>query len=164
MRFLKQVICILIFLPGLYAQTIERITVHVRNNEEIINKVNLDRIKYFILKKGLKTTYSQMYNDNPSYPTGHHDFYLNPDSGQRNINCDPKKSDFNILAIRIHTLNDHSDDECNGQYVNLNFMSKLEIKIDMYNVNPAMQVSKILESTRLALREILEIIANTGEL
>ena len=41
-----------------------------------------------------------MYNHNPAFHTKGFHFYLNPDSGQANINCDPAKSDFHNLTIR----------------------------------------------------------------
>lgn len=68
--------------------------------DPILNRANLIAIKQFILKQGKTETYCNMYNNNPAYSVGKSRFYLNPDTGQRNINCDPKLSDFHTLVIR----------------------------------------------------------------
>ena len=60
---------------------------------------DLIRIQKFILKRGKTTTYCNMYNNNPAWITGGYGFYLNPDTGQANINCDPEKSGFHSLTI-----------------------------------------------------------------
>jgi hypothetical protein len=45
-----------------------------------------------------------MYNDNPHYSFTDFDVFLNPDTGQANINCDKQKSDFNHMVFRTKTL------------------------------------------------------------
>lgn len=70
------------------------------NDETVLSRENLLKVKQFILQGGQRETYCNMYNDNPAYHTTNFRFYLNPDSGQQNINCDPAKSDFNNLTIR----------------------------------------------------------------
>ena len=70
------------------------------SDEKVITRDNLQKIKQFILQKGQRETYCNMYNDNPAHHTNGFYFYLNPDTGQENINCDPAKSDFNNLTIR----------------------------------------------------------------
>ncbi len=73
--------------------------------EAILTKPNLDKIKRFIVKRGEKCTYTNMYNHNPCFSTERYQFFLNPDPGgphnhpQWNIGCDPKVGDFNTLAI-----------------------------------------------------------------
>lgn len=57
-------------------------------------------IKNFILKKAQTMTYCNMYNNNPYYKFANFNVYLNPDVGQKNINCDPKLSDFNEIVIQ----------------------------------------------------------------
>lgn len=57
-------------------------------------------IKLFILSRGDRQSYCNLYNNNPHYLFEGFDVYLNPDIGQQNINCDTAISDFNILVIR----------------------------------------------------------------
>ena len=68
-----------------------------------------DIIKKYILLKGDRQGFCNMYNDNPHMAFGNSDVYLNPAS-TGNTNCDPTKSDFNQIgysylfsAIRIHS-------------------------------------------------------------
>jgi hypothetical protein len=57
-------------------------------------------IKRFILEHGDRQTYCNMYNRNPHYRFRGFEVFLNPDVGQRNINCDPEHSDFDQMVIR----------------------------------------------------------------
>ncbi|CAF1080102.1 unnamed protein product [Adineta steineri] len=57
-------------------------------------------IKQYILLKGDRRTYCNMYNDNPHLLFGTYHIYLNPSVGQFNINCDPNKSDFDTIVIQ----------------------------------------------------------------
>ena len=57
-------------------------------------------IKQYILLKGDRLTYCNMYNDNPHLVFGARDAYLNPSIDQLNINCDPNQSDFNTIVIQ----------------------------------------------------------------
>ena len=41
-----------------------------------------------------------MFNNNPHVALGNMDIYLNPDTGQQNINCDLTLSGFNNMVIR----------------------------------------------------------------
>lgn len=70
------------------------------DDEKVVTRSNFLKIKQFILKNGRRETYCNMYNRNPAFHTKGFQFYLNPDTGQRNMNCDPAKSDFNALTIR----------------------------------------------------------------
>ena len=68
----------------------------------ISNKIDLKKfetIKKFILEKGDKKTYRNFDNNNPHYNLDDYEVYLGSDIGQRNINNDPKVSDFNELVI-----------------------------------------------------------------
>ena len=58
------------------------------------------RIRDFVLAQGDRMTWCNMYNDNPHYAFYGFDVFLNPDLGQRNINCDPAISGFDTLVIR----------------------------------------------------------------
>ena len=67
---------------------------------ETLSDANFQLIKNFMLKHGDQRTYCNMYNDNPHYRFDGFDAYLDPEIGQRNINCDPKLSDFDVLVVR----------------------------------------------------------------
>jgi len=45
-------------------------------------------------------TYCNMYNGNPHFGFDGFDVFLDPDVGQRNIDCDPERSGFDVLVIR----------------------------------------------------------------
>jgi hypothetical protein len=83
----------------------EIIDVRIRVSDELskerfVTRANLGRVKQFILENGLRETYCNMYNNNPAYRTESFAFYLDPDTGQANINCKPEKSDFHTMTIR----------------------------------------------------------------
>lgn len=61
---------------------------------------NYLKIKQFILTNGLSRTYCQMYNNNPYYGFTNCNAYLDPETGQANINCDRSKSGFNRLVMQ----------------------------------------------------------------
>ena len=61
---------------------------------------NFRAIRSFVLKRGDRQTYCNMYNRNPHYAFSDFDVFFNPDVGQRNINCDPELSGFDELVIR----------------------------------------------------------------
>ncbi len=61
------------------------------------------KIKSLVLTKGDRQTYCDMYNDNPHYGFKDFDVFLDPDTGQGNINCDKQKSDFNYMVFRTET-------------------------------------------------------------
>lgn len=56
-------------------------------------------LRRFILARGDRMTYCNMYNCNPHFAFEGFEAFLNPDVGQRNINCDPKLSGFDELVI-----------------------------------------------------------------
>lgn len=64
-----------------------------------LSRANFETIKVFVLERGDRLTYSNMYNSNPHYRFDGFDVYLNPEAGQRNINCDPALSDFDEIVI-----------------------------------------------------------------
>ena len=68
----------------------------------LLSSENFRRIKRFVLQAGDRQTYCNRYNHNPHYSFGEgFEVYLNPDVGQRNINCDPARSDFDEIVIQI---------------------------------------------------------------
>ena len=83
MRMMKFAVGMMLLMPSLNAQKEERVILLVRSDQEkVLNKLNLDQIKAFILKTGMKSTYSNMYGNNPSFETDHYFYYLNPDGGR----------------------------------------------------------------------------------
>jgi hypothetical protein len=70
------------------------------NITEYLSVARFEKIKHFILAHGNRQTYRQYDNDNPYYKFENFDVYLGADIGQKNINNDPKVSDFNELMIR----------------------------------------------------------------
>lgn len=64
-----------------------------------ISLAKFETIKNFILDKGNTKTYRNFDNNNPHYEMDDYDIYLGSDIGQKNINNDPKKSDFNELIV-----------------------------------------------------------------
>ncbi len=61
-------------------------------------------VKRFILAKGDRQTFSNMYSHNPHYAFGGFDAFLIPDIGQQNIDCDPALSDFDGIVLRTNRL------------------------------------------------------------
>jgi hypothetical protein len=59
------------------------------------------RIRTFILEQGHRQTYCNMFNHNPHWAFPGFDAYLNPPD-QRNINCEPGRSEFNRLVIQTN--------------------------------------------------------------
>lgn len=70
-----------------------------------------ESVKDFILKNGDRQTYCNLYNNNPHYSFNGFEAYMDPETGQENMNCDPKISDFNQIVIR--------DQDTNPQYYRL---------------------------------------------
>ena len=65
-----------------------------------------EEIKRYILALGGRRTYCNMYNHNPHHRFGWFDAYLNPDVGQRNIDCDPDVSGFDELVVQDFALDE----------------------------------------------------------
>ena len=143
----------------------EHVTLTLRSDEEkIINKHNLDRIKQFILKQGRRCTYSQMYNNNPCYEIGPYLYYLNPDPGgphhhpQWNLNCDPKRGDFNTLVIRRNIFVDRSDSAFHDQYRHIDFKDEYGIRVSVHYAAPSWPISQIRELPEQAVQFLLNFI------
>jgi hypothetical protein len=143
----------------------EQVTVRVYSNQEmVLNKANLDKIKNFVLKIGKRCTYCQLYNNNPCFSTESFDFYLDPDPGgpdnhpQFNLNCDPKKSDFNTLVIRSRRKLDFGD-----QYRDINFQQDSILVLKVNYADPKMPVGKIRDFCEQAVKEIMTVIRQTGK-
>lgn len=67
----------------------------------LLTVANFIRIREFILAGGQRRTYCNMFNHNPHRAFPGFDAYLNPPD-QRNINCEPGKSEFNRLVIQTN--------------------------------------------------------------
>jgi hypothetical protein len=136
--------------------TIEaRLRILEKNSDEaIVTKANLDTIKAFILQQGLRETYCNMYNNNPTYRTSNFAFYLNPDSGQANINCDPAKSDFNNLTIR-------SIQSDRNQYRSIEFANEVYVLASW--PSEEMTVGQIRKMATDALKEIMTAIQSAQQ-
>ena len=116
--------------------------------EKTITRENLIKIKQFILQGGKRETYCNMYNDNPAYQTKGYSFYLNPDSRQKNINCDPKKSDFHDLTIR-------KSDGGKNQYRKVEFLDEHYIYITTSWPTDDLTVLEVRQFVVDAMKEIL---------
>jgi hypothetical protein len=99
-----------------------------------------------------------MYNNNPTFRTTNFAFYLNPDGGQSNINCDPMKGDFNTLVIRRNPPGRMTDEEFQDQYRNINFFNEFSIRLEAHDLNPKAPVSQIRELSERAVIELLQVI------
>ena len=124
------------------------------SDETVFTKDNLDTIKAFILQQGLRDTYCNMYNNNPTYQTTNYAFYLNPDSGQANINCDPAKSDFNNLTIR-------SIQSGRNQYRSIEFAK--EVYVSASWPSEELTVGQIRNMATDALKEIMTAIQSAQQ-
>ena len=66
----------------------------------VLTAAVFNHIKDYILAHGDRQMYCNMFNNNPHVALGNMDIYLNPDTGQQNINCDLKLTGFNHIVIR----------------------------------------------------------------
>jgi len=71
-----------------------------QETDEVLTAAAFNQIKDHILAQGDRQTYCNMFNNNPHIALGDMDIYLNPDTGQQNINCDLTLSEFNYMVIR----------------------------------------------------------------
>ena len=140
-----------------YAETIDvRLRISNRSSDEkVITRANLTAIKQFFLKKGLRETYCNMYNNNPAYHTKNFSFYLNPDSGQKNINCETDKSDFHSLTVR--------NPNRKNQYRRVEFLDKHYVYIVVSWPTKDLAVSQAREFVIEAVTEILKEIEDAND-
>lgn len=123
-----------------------------KSEEETITRENLIKIKQFILKQSERETYCNMYNNNPACQTKAFRFYLIPDSGQDNINCDPEKSDFHTLTIR-------KSDGGKNQYRSVDFIDKNYVYVTADWPTAELNVQQIRKFVEDAMKEILSEIS-----
>ena len=106
------------------------------------------KIKQFIVRQGKRETYCSMYNDNPAHRTEHCRFYLNPDSGQENTDCDPKKSGFHSLTIV-------KANEGRNRYRTVEFLDKHYVYVTTSWPTGDLTVQQIRQFVVDAMKEIL---------
>ena len=116
--------------------------------EKTINRENLLRIKRFILDTGQRETYGNVYNNNPACHAKRFDFYLNPDTRQKNIDCDPNKSDFNSLTIR-------SKSGGKDQYRTVEFIGQHAVYITVNWPTDDLTVGQVRQFVEDAIKELL---------
>jgi hypothetical protein len=133
-----------------FAETIDvRLRIRQKKSEEkTITRENLIKIQRFILTQGKRETYCNMYNNNPAFQTKTYRFYLNPDTGQENINCDPKKSEFHNLTIR-------NAGGGKNQYRTVEFLDRRCVYITANRPTDDLTVQQIRQFVVEAMREIL---------
>lgn len=68
--------------------------------QAVVSPKSFRAIKALIIQRGDRQIYCNMYSNNPHLGFEGFDVFLNPDVGQRNINCDLARSDFNEMVIR----------------------------------------------------------------
>jgi uncharacterized protein (DUF2141 family) len=116
--------------------------------EKIITRENLIGIQQFILKQGKRQTYCNMYNNNPAYQMKNYQFFLNPDDGQGDINCDPKKCTFHTLVIR-------KAGRGRTQYRRIDFINKHCIDITANYPTDDLTVQQVRQFVNDAMVEIM---------
>jgi len=72
----------------------------LERDQELVTMQKFLWLKSYILAYGNRQTYCNMYNNNPHIGLTKMHVYLNPDTGQRNINCNLALSDFNYIVFR----------------------------------------------------------------
>jgi hypothetical protein len=139
---------------------------HIKINQNIVlNKKNLDAVKRFMLKNGQTCTFTNMYNNNPCYQTAHYQFYLNPDPGgphhhvQWNINCDPKKGDFNTVVIEASPPQNSAQIDSKNDLKTIdttdNFIEKDNINIQIFGIKNNIPSAAAISASEIAVRELL---------
>ncbi len=110
-------------------------SVNYKNVGDHISYDEFERIKLFILSHGDRKTFRNFDNNNPHFQFDHFDVYLGADIGQRNINNDPRASDFNQLTIVNHNAD--------IQYYELVIVRKGDLKADKYWIQEGMEEGSV---------------------
>jgi len=105
---------------------------------DFLSVKEFEKIKNFILKKGDGRTYRNMDNYNPHYHFDDFHVYLNSAIGQKNINNDPKISDFNEI-----TIHDWDDGAFNIQYYTIKIVRRGDIKNEQIYVEEGMKEKSV---------------------
>lgn len=113
----------------------DTIQIEFRDITHIVSVDLFELIKTFVLNKGDRETYSNMYGNNPHYSFDGFESYLNPDIGQLNSDCDTSKSDFNEIVIR--------DILANPQYYFIRIVRKGDIANEQIITYEGMEENKV---------------------
>lgn len=137
-----------------FAETVD-VTLRISSDtieykEKFITHDNLFKMKNRILEVGKTKTYCNMYNNNPTDETKSFWYYLNPDNGQANINCEKGKSDFNHLTVRKKTME-------KNQYIHFDFTDKNIIKISTSWPSDDLIVKDIRAFAENSIKEYLKL-------
>lgn len=99
---LKSMIPLLILfgISKITSQTMNATQADYSKISDQFSEKDFERVKSFILEKGNRKTYRNYDNNNPYYNFGKFQVYLGADTGQTNINNDPKVSDFNEMTLK----------------------------------------------------------------
>jgi hypothetical protein len=120
----------------------------LRSSEEtVLNRANLTTVKEFIIKQGRRETYSNMYNDNPAFRLQPWMFYLNPDTGQQNINCEIGRSDFQTLVIRVP--------QAKNQYCHIDFRDENTIIVSVPHPTDDLTAGQMRKFAEDAVKDLL---------
>jgi hypothetical protein len=114
---------------------------HARD-EGVLTLENFNKIKAYILQHGDRKTYCNMLNNNPHFQFPGFDAYLHPEGGQKNINCDPRLSDFNQLVF----YNRNRDTE--------ELYFQVVVKPDKTGLLPVKHQKQIIKYIKLILADI----------
>jgi len=105
---------------------------------DILSAQEFEKIKTFILKKGDGRTYRNMDNYNPHYHFDDFHVYLNSEIGSKNINNDPKISDFNEI-----TIHDWNEAAFGIQYYTIKIVRKGDAKNTLIYVEDGMKENRV---------------------
>lgn len=105
------------------------------NITTLVNEQEFEDIKHFILQYGDQRTYRNIDNNNPHYQFGAFDAYLASDIGQRNINNDPTRSNFNQLTL--------ADYEASIRYYELVLVRKGDLKAQKFWLREGMEERRV---------------------
>lgn len=105
-KFSKLVIFVFVLISSVKTtcQTMNSAETNFKKITNQFSVTNFEKVKNFILENGKTTTYRNYDNNNPYYDFGRFQVYLSADIGQKNINNDPKLSDFNEMTLKDEDL------------------------------------------------------------
>ena len=134
-----------------------KVSSNFENISYLISPEEFESIKEFVLTKGDRQTYRNFDNNNPHYKFEDFDIFFNAEIGQRNINNDPKISDFHEMVI--------ADWEADIRYYHLVIVRENSQNIFQKGVYPGMQTGNVylldvyqegLENLKIKLPDFLQ--------
>lgn len=121
------------------------------SQEALLTKKNLLRIQQWIIQQGQRQTYCSKYGNNPYFATEQFDYYLDPDGGQQNGNCDLAKSGFHTLVVR-------AKDRSWNPYLRICFLPDQLLVLSISWPSEDLTVGQIQAYALKSVREILNVI------